>query len=299
MEFAGVLRQMLRCFLFWLVAHAVKRDKEKVGCMKILKFYPNVVIAGFPKCGTSYLWKQLIGHPALTAAHSNKETCGNEFETLRGPPGKLTINGCIWTLTAFNRHKCFGSPRDTKFIVSVRNPADLAWASYNYFVSSHWDVNYTHRGQLTIPTSEYRSPEMFHEIVTSNGLLKSNFGVVGAVIETQLRKLQHFRDNGLDLLVVSANNMTDSLTRIAVYLGIDDIFPSRNEKVNSQRTVSDRGVNKFSRQSDEDGTYEISGYRPMMEKTREYILNKEMKHCRTLEELYDVSISCVYDKGDR
>lgn len=76
------------------------------------------IIAGHPKCGTSYLWTILNTHPKIEMAHINKEYCDIEFTTMR-QSNYLTLNACISADKTVERHKCFGSPNNTKFIYSI------------------------------------------------------------------------------------------------------------------------------------------------------------------------------------
>jgi hypothetical protein len=135
-------------------------------CSMYSAYYPDIVVAGNPKCGTSYLWTILSTHPKIDKAHPRKEYCDEKFTAVR-QSGHLTLNACIDTAQAVERHKCFGSPTHTKFIFSIRNSADFKWAAYNY-----WDMatdTIRHEPEHWANSDNYRSAAMFHEGIMADG----------------------------------------------------------------------------------------------------------------------------------
>ena len=84
--------------------------------------------------------------------------------------GKLSVNGCYFTWDVeIIRHYLlpFAKKKNQKYIVLLRDPADLLWSAYNFWKIPGWDrggEGWAHAGQ------HYRSPEMFHELLLSGNM---------------------------------------------------------------------------------------------------------------------------------
>lgn len=251
--------------------------------------HPNIVIAGFPKCGTSYLWTMLSTHPQVRMAHPNKEYCGDNFTQSRGG-GYFTINACINTDEAVNRYIRFGRPGNTKFIVSVRNPAEYAWAAFNYWTGVYDKYEFL-PGRWVRSGYNYRSPELFHEYVVSSGRLKGG-RVFPNIIQDFTRKIRTIQDERIPLKIVSQDTIASSLGSLAVFLNIREYFPMRNTMVNTGYKTSNRGVGAKDSGDHLSGVYEISGYRGMLASTRRYITEREGLDCRLFLRMFSIDLRC-------
>ena len=251
--------------------------------------HPNIVIAGFPKCGTSYLWTMLSTHPQIRMAHPNKEYCGDNFTQPR-IPGYFTINACINTDAAIARYVRFGRPGNTKFLLSVRNPADYAWAGFNYWTHTYdkyefAPARWVHSGY------NYRTPELFHEYVVSGGLLKGG-DTFPHIIREFTGKIRRVEAERIPFKIVSQETIASSLTSVAMFIGVRDYFPMKNTRINSGYKVANRGAGASDTDTHASGVYEISGYRGMLASTRQYIQEKELSDCRAFLETWCVDLGC-------
>ena len=248
-------------------------------------YYPNIIIAGFPKCGTSFLWTTLISHPSIKLAHKDKEYCGNSFTQPRGD-GYLTINACINPTVAIQRHNCFNRPEKTMFILSVRNPADYSWAAYNYWTNPQ-DVNENLPERWATPEKNYRSAQLFHEYIVAGTMIKGGFHYPH-VVNGFINSIQNFQDT--KFIVVNQNTLKHELNRIAKFLKISNEFKHTAFRVNTGYITKARGVDKIDWTQHEIGIYEISRFTPMLETTRRYILEKEHADCEKFYNLYKLNL---------
>jgi hypothetical protein len=136
--------------------------------------FPSVIVAGFPKCSTSFVFKMLSTHPLITAT-KRKELClgGVLSETwskmINFLPNrtishnKLILSGCLHlgANIAAMKSLCVSG---TKVIYVVRDVADMLYAAYNYWCIEGYDVDCV-PGKRTSKTDK-RSSTHFHEMIS-------------------------------------------------------------------------------------------------------------------------------------
>lgn len=141
--------------------------------------YPSIIVAGFPKCGTSFFFKMLSKNPYLLPT-KRKELC------LGGPLSeswtkmisflphanetdkKMVISGCLHLGANIKAMKQLCA-KGIKLIYVVRDVADMLWASYNYWCIQGFDRD-CYPGKRT-STSDVRNSLHFHHLMTSSSRL--------------------------------------------------------------------------------------------------------------------------------
>jgi Sulfotransferase domain len=181
------------------------RDEWKVD------LFPNIIVAGMPKAGTSQLYDILISHNRTRAFHRGKEFCfvsKDRLESIDGwdavagvalhknkPPTKtelevqhtmhsafkrqeqinddfsLTVNACIY-LSLLSMAYEYLRPVNSRYIMILRDPADWLWSAYNFWTVGDADFVHPKMKAWTVVDTHYRTPELFHELVASMDKLK-------------------------------------------------------------------------------------------------------------------------------
>ena len=270
---------------------------------------PHIIIGGFPKCGTSALFALVSSHPNAVGTHT-KEHCmfGNDTAAfLEGLPskdalgGKRLVSGCI-ALETNEAVFDWLRPRDpTRVILLVRDFAEMAWASFNYWCLGTLDKDCAaYAGGWTLP-GHYRSPELFHELVLMQKQGASNLLNSANVFEDPLpytnRILRYERLVGsANVLVLDSDELRHSARsawhKIAEFLGLGGGHP--NLDLFEQRlynTHAARGSQVYSKASaHQDGLYSISGNRHMLPQTRALLDAAWMHECRQLNQMYGLAL---------
>jgi len=258
--------------------------------------YPLLNIVGNAKCGSSALYHLLGAHPRLAPAFpKNKEYCLFErtiYDYLNGfrygmyavkDKDRVLFNGCISYLNGLTFDLILKQPKSLNLYL-VREIAAHGWGKYNFWCTAaigdgdceninHWTVVGVHR----------RSPEHFHDLIARGagaGFLPSRESARGFFTGA----IQRITADGKHLTVLSSEMLKGDIHRLwdivardaAEHVGLtlsahpaleelkDVVVNSNNNK--GSKTVSAAG-------SVQEGRYEISGYKPMLEETRELLLS--------------------------
>ena len=264
-----------------------------------VKSYPDINIIGFPKAGTSQLFRIFAGHPRIEATNPNlKEFCVHSVTRESNESGihlyeyrkqvqsrrklfnsfTLLLNGCIGGGEEVLMNYKYIPSQEEKFILVFRDPADWLWSIWNFWTDAAFDNDPFTPGSWTNPSKHYRSPELFHEIIASSGKLNVFNALLSrlrtytssAKLLTELvekRNILFLRNEDIDPSVILANG---ALKRMADFAGIE---VSLFGKESSERTNcnDEKGENSLCSQTVSTGTYKLSGSRPMLEQTREII----------------------------
>jgi hypothetical protein len=225
--------------------------------------FPRLSVAGLPKAGSSTLYQLLASHPNLRSAYPEKEHCdfalswsaaihamqvfkARQHEQTRS---KRLLNSCI-CLHCVVCHLTFlnavsRSPRSLpiQYVVAVREPADRAWATYNYWwmgsdFLDHDPHGHPHHGGWVTRDAHnrsVRSPELFHELVLAGDLIRGNeMGVrrwrrpvfsemdPWLPLGLLLRLREQAGEANLLLLDTDALGSADTLRRIARFASLDE-----------------------------------------------------------------------------
>ena len=287
--------------------------------------------AGLPKCGSSFFYYLLSRHPDFAPANKKKEFCGGDggdvkakmaglLETLNqqklSHPGRRTVNGCInipfnaiahrWMLE--HAPPSWAIEKSPKYIITARDPADRLWGSFNFW-RHPLDTNFRAMGSWATP-GNYRTPELFHELVLAGSMIEGNWLGPGKRKNMRILPLKDFlmlsktvgRSN-LIILDIDASSEPGTLSTLAAFLGIDDPRPLLEHvatRVNSGATLKERGAKRSQKDHDhEPGTYEISGFRPVLNKTRAIIYADCFDDCVGLAAEFGVRLERCIEEGRR
>ena len=287
--------------------------------------YPDINIAGNPKTGTSHLYRLLLGHSRIEAAQDKKEFCVRDFipvvandlcnsdsvsseveMTERNAllrfrdllsrrrsflnESQLTLNGCLLGSVEVELNFRFNPPRNEKFIILFRDPADWVWALFNYWAISEWDTHFV-PGMLTDSSIHYRSPEIFHEIIASNGDLSVFHAVMEPVRRATYDSLRMINLVGRENILFLKNEdlhptritSTNTLNRLSEFLSID-INQFGNEKNEMTNCNNEKGTNIICTRVNPLGAYETSQGMLLLPKTRELIYSFCQNACTIWKE---------------
>jgi hypothetical protein len=127
------------CFSIKRLSHS---EKDENFC------FPSILVAGFPKCATSFLFHALSTHPNILPTR-RKELClgGPLSETwpklvsylpsiqdISASGGRMVMTGCLHLGANIRATKELCVPTaNMKVIFLVRDVADMLWAAYNYW----------------------------------------------------------------------------------------------------------------------------------------------------------------------
>ena len=110
--------------------------------------FPSILVAGFPKCATSFLFHALSKHPNVLPTRRKELCLGGplsetwpkfvsylpSMEDTAATGGQVVMTGCLHLGSNIRATKELCIPTsDMKVIFLVRDVADMLWAAYNYW----------------------------------------------------------------------------------------------------------------------------------------------------------------------
>lgn len=306
--------------------HTNQEDWKNVFCL------PSIIVAGFPKCGSSFLFKSLSLHPSIIPT-KRKELClgGILSETwpkmIRFLPNstqahnKLVLSGCLHLGANIRAMKQLCA-RNIKLIYAVRDVADMLWAAYNFWCIEGVDDHCSPGKHAS--TGDIRSPEHFHSRVMAGLSMGGGIalGENGLCYKNELlRALQVYGEKNVKVIksedLLHPESKYRALQDISVFIELMDsshdlettnwLTSQRNKlyKVNSGISLRSRGEKQVtslhahvgpSESVGEvtGGVYEISGYRKMKDETRKFIYRKWKDECEWLRRQFGITYdSCL------
>ena len=245
---------------------------------------------------------------ACTRHFSTRAEATEECLRLVGPFAPTKLESPKFLLLTFLKFLTFPEVvnrwgQTVKAIFLVRDPADYLWAAFNY-----WRIDMdTEPDEFRTTNTSYRSPELFHGLLLAEGRLSWMLGTSGRTAQwwflVQNGTLQKIAKNRL--LLRSEDFLVPDLTMLAMgklgtftglRLGGFD-SSALSTRTNSQYSIFTRGQGAVVEQADvPDGVYEISGFRPMLCKSRRLIYQKSRGLCQVLAT--SDSIERVFLSGD-
>ena len=208
--------------------------------------FPSLNVVGQIKTGTSHLYNIFTTHQdVMTIPGDEKEHCASDHFGSETPDQDLweygmfrwhdyyyrhkplavqqqqqnhhQVNGCL-VIDDLERRYAYNPPAtNTKFFFLLRDPADWAWAAYNFFCDESSELFEPDENWVN-ETLHYRSPEAFHELVLSGGKLK------GSELLTELR-----------------DDSVRNLRRLRALVGDDNLIVLKNEDMQPHRIHQDNG----------------------------------------------------------
>jgi len=257
----------------------------------------------------------------FSSLYSFHKLINNNISKLLLTKKKRTVNSCLNSKENLSHymyiqkyyHDASTYLDQKKFIIIVRDPADLLFSHFNFFSNPSFDVI----GDRPIESwsyesLDYRSPILFHEIMVSGDrsaygrLLRSILGGCFGQFLTWIHLAR--RENVLvvrneDMFPEVIDKQGGLLDQLSTFLGINrDLFDA--EVVKSRTNCNDghmtsRGmdakctrVRKESEQNASPLSYPISGHRPILPVTRELVYKQASEVCLLVREYFD---HVVYD----
>mmetsp|Transcript_24495 Transcript_24495/g.68750 ORF Transcript_24495/g.68750 Transcript_24495/m.68750 type:complete len:300 (+) Transcript_24495:1-900(+) len=291
---------------------------------------------GFPKAGTSQLFKILTTHPHGRPIFKRKEFCIDHGHFLDYTDHSLRMvnNSTIWDLKLklwrYHRHSykrrqnatvddpdavtvnaCLQPhemeyhaaysplPPTSKFFLIFRDPADWLWASWNFWMDKNMDLAKPVDHDWANGDVHYRSPELFHELILSQGKLRSaglRFATMREQTITTGRRLIHVVGKRSILFLRNEDLRPQTIVSSGTLRSIAE-FSGLEESLFDQSTLSSRtncNSNKGFEQSCNttvSAAYSITEGREMLHATRELIYIQFHEECKVWAEEFGV----VYD----
>lgn len=282
---------------------------------------PDINIIGIAKCGTSHMYGLIKSHPGVVAVP--KEWCPvtrespveiyvqeltQAIEDLRERDRSgesLSLNACVnpgQTLlyVDFIKRSHLGGPRHRppKYILLVRDPADLLWASFNFWTNPADTV--TNPPGYWTTQENHRTPEYFHELLLAGGSIIGSYVLTNDFFRTyyDLDSVERLiqEEGAENLLVLDSRRMeggsSEFIHDLAAFTGLDPAGFARDvahHRTNSGFKMVLRGAENVEHEPQLlNGVYEVSGMRPMLLKSRHFIYEHAKEFCHYMLERYDV-----------
>jgi hypothetical protein len=224
---------------------------------------------------------------------------------------KKTINGClseheVWLSVHYLNATVRGVPnpvdgntkQQPKYILLLRDPADLLWGIWNYWVDMGLDTKLDTPGSWATRDLHYRSPELFHELVLSAHKTKGGDRLVNGLRRqsvTNGRRLVALvgRDNVLflrneDMLPAVVEQPGGLLDRLSNFSGLDRTRFG-DDGLRTIRNCNDVKGEKSKCGNITTSAYEITGHREMLESTRSLIYLHFQEECHIWEKEFGVT----------
>eukprot|EP00440_Ansanella_granifera_P060521 gb/GFBE01065597.1/.p1 GENE.gb/GFBE01065597.1/~~gb/GFBE01065597.1/.p1 ORF type:complete len:411 (+),score=14.10 gb/GFBE01065597.1/:1-1233(+) len=185
-----------------------------------------------------------------------------------------------------------------KVVYSIRDPASLLWASYNFW-SNAGDTNFVQtelHGKWT-QSDTYRSPEHFHEWIKSSGRLADSPhpGWYSWIGPGMMHLLQDVFGHA-NCFFFRAEDLSNehTLTRLFDFMGLQlNKVPDtvKHARANTGTHLATRGIGVNSSVEDvgaDQAGYEVSGFRPMLCDSRQLIYNMSREGCSELKTAFSI-----------
>jgi hypothetical protein len=284
--------------------------------------FPSLIVAGFPKCGSSYIFKMLSSHPHIIPTKRKElclggimsETWDKFFQFLpnqTSSDNKIVMSGCLHLGANVKAMKelCL---RELKVIYVLRDVADMLWSAYNFWCLLDHDQD-CYPGKHTSKTAS-RSPEHFHQLVVDSQEMGGGIALTksGTCYKKELKEAaQVFGDENLlvlrsETMLTTESDKERSLSRLQQFLfssstvqreeqdqEVQSWFTTQIQsryRVNSGRSVDSRGEKNIAEVADREaaGLYEVSNFRPMLPETRQLIYRRWREECLWLKQTYNI-----------
>lgn len=218
---------------------------------------------------------------------------------------KPQVNGCIGMNADLERRYAYNPPKEgTKFFILLRDPADWAWAAYNFFCDPSWE-DYPLDDNWVDERKHYRSPEVFHEVVLSGGKLLG-FGLLAELRErsiTIIRRLRNLvgtenliilKNEDLQPHVIQSSGLLERLSE-TTGLPLDGFDPSvvhSRSNCNANKGYGEKCIDNRDTAKDKHSHasvgYPVTQNRPMLEATRKFIYLQWHVECKIWAEEFGV-----------
>ena len=214
---------------------------------------------------------------------------------------KLFFSSCMDTVNV-DEYDYFNPQHKQKYLYVLREYSDWYWAIHNFWCLEYLDANCTNYPNrwLRNTRNAYRSPELFHELLV--GTMKGSFSPVKIDfmrftarprIEAIVKRVGKER-----VLILKSEELSDSKTwqKISSFTGLNSshhklaevlsVKFNTNENPGHLKKTETRSTKRMP------GVYKVSGYRPLLNKTRILINELFYNDCMWLKENFNVYYNC-------
>jgi hypothetical protein len=251
--------------------------------------------------------------PVVGAGRIGKNERAKILKLFDSPPGgtrrqvgRRTVNACMNYRDMFAEIDLF-KPRGKKFVLLFRDPADWLWGTFNFWIDPNLDTIPPHTYDWLSPELHYRSPELFHELIASGGLLRSAqrlFDLRQESVVLPRRLIQTVgRSNVMlakseDMLPAVVQEPGGFMDKLSAFTGLDrDLFDPQDSK--SIRNCND-GKLKDCGQGKPSGSYQVTKGRTMLEETRQLIYLAFWEECKVWSKEFQIHYpACLAALPDR
>ena len=281
--------------------------------------HPDFQIAGMPKAGTSQMYQLLSRHKDTVALR--KEWCPHDGDMLKysedvsdallglwaeSKGSAKSVSACInpkLSLDYLTWVKANGMPLQNtpKFIYLMRDPADWLWARFNFW-TTHADTQENTPGRWTTERS-YRSPEYFQINLEAEGLIHGSYNLTHEffVREYHLSTLEQLMEAAgrENVMVINSGDLEEPdaafIERFSKFTGLSvEGFDEHilHGRTNSGSSLHTRGVaNVMQNPNVTSGVYEVSGFQPILPKSRAFIYERARSFCQEVNAKYGIYFS--------
>jgi hypothetical protein len=304
--------------------YEASKTRKDNGTVEAIRFcFPSINVAGHQKCGTSSMYEFLAkgGHPHLAVTDAKaKELCPNSivvslffdfFKRLvplykERHSKKYHVNGCIHEVQNLVLHYIL-EPK-TVYIMMVRNLVEQMWGAYNYWCKGSFEN--ICKGGYKSREGMYRDPVMFDQLlIAANYELHISYDFIKSCskIGTFYRDiLSPYTDNHMKLsyIVMAMENFEDpdELHRLQHFINrhLQSKIRFSSSKV-PHINYNDHSLDPYklnvTKLLEKKNVYAISHYKPLLQKTRDYVQSCWHEDCLKMSDLSNYRYNCTLVDG--
>ena len=291
--------------------------------------YPNIEIVGWPKSGTSQLYRILTTRPDTRKFHpTNKEFCSSSDQqdlfqwhkqvyknnnkrynsgngsSRSSSSSSKSINGCIGMDNVLLRHSYLRlTGEQQKIILLFRDPADWMWATFNFWTDKHFDTNLNEPGMWTNEEQNYRSPEVFHELFAAGPTKMKAFKRFMLFRKASIQGVYNLwktvgKENVLllkseDMQPHVVNETGGFLDKLSNFTGLDRLLFSDDVIFQYSNCNNAKGADSACGDK-ATSAYAVAGGREMLPETRELVYLYFWEECKLWSTIFGINYpGCV------
>jgi hypothetical protein len=207
----------------------------------------------------------------------------------------LLVNACLQT-DELDYHLAYTPlPESSKFLFLFRDPADWLWASWNFWIDKKLDARHAVDHDWASVGVQYRSPELFHELILSQEgaqTAATRFRSMREQTVREPRRLLYLLGNERMLFLKSEDmkaatgNLNNFLGRLADFTGLTKSKFDLEVAHGQTNCNAQKGFQNLCNVSS--SAYEITHHRPMLQATRQLIYIQFWEECKVWAEEFGI-----------
>jgi len=279
--------------------------------------FPDLNIIGRPKAGTSQMYSILSSHPDAVAFHPNKEYCSKALQLWTGQRDqenvqkrlydqaradhsrrvankklnatKRSVNACMNWQDVQLSMQYIQPNRGAKYLWLLRDPADWLWAVWNFWTHPI-DVEQNTPGKWTVQGKNYRTPELFHELVLSSNKTHDGDRLYRQLNSNLPKIFSAFgKDNVMlvrseDMLPGVVDQRGGLLDQLSTFTGLDRNKFNPTTTHSMKNCNDEKGAYHTRGSKTPSSAYAIAGHRKMLQETRKVIYLQHWETCMIWKE---------------